>query len=135
MSFFLIIGIHSLYSLIMNIKLFAIMGGSWIMESISWFFAGKMHQAFWIIFDMFNVLRGLWLLIFCVFLSKRVRRALLRKCNFMSGIKTPSASNRNTVNVSLSKGSQSDQSDKVEMKALVRDSVFDPSLRNIYTAQ
>jgi hypothetical protein len=102
----------------MNIKLFAIMGGSWIMESVSWLITEKIHQAFWLIFDMFNVLRGLWLLIFCVFLSKRVRRALLSKCNFMSGIKTPSASNRNTVNVSLSKGSRSDHSDQVEMKAL-----------------
>jgi hypothetical protein len=122
-------------SLVMNIKLFAIMGGSWIMESISWFFAEKMHQAIWLIFDMFNVLRGLWLLMFCVFLSTRVRTALFRKCNFMSGIKTTSASNRNTVNVSLSKGSQSDHSDQVEMKTLVRDSVCDPPTRKIYTAQ
>jgi hypothetical protein len=103
----------------MNIKLFAIMGGFWIMESISWFASDKLHVAFWIVFDMLNVLRGLWLLIFCVFLSKRVRMALMRKCNFISGIQTPSASNRNTANVSFSKGSQSDHTDQVEMRTLV----------------
>jgi hypothetical protein len=73
----------------MNIKLFAIMGGFWIMESISWFATDKMHVAFWIAFDMLNVLRGLWLLIFCVFLSKRVRTALIRKCLRMPGMKHP----------------------------------------------
>jgi hypothetical protein len=118
------------YSLVMNIKLFAIMGGFWIMESISWFFTDKMHRAFWTVFDMLNVLRGLWLLIFCVILSKRVRTALVRKLLCMSVIQVTTASNRNTATVSMSKGSQSDHNDQVEMRTLIANSANDTPLRS-----
>lgn len=106
-------------SFVMNIKLFAIMGGFWIMESISWFAAGLMHEVFWMVFDVFNVLRGLWLLIFCVFLSKRVRTALLRKFFCISGFQATTESNRNTATMSFSKCSQTDSKDQVEMRTLV----------------
>lgn len=104
----------------MHIKLFAIMGGSWMMECVQWFTGDKVHKAFGLVFDIFNALRGLWLLIFCVFLSKRVRTALIRKFNCMSAIQTTLKPNkRHTVTVSLSKGSQSENNEQVEMNTLV----------------
>jgi hypothetical protein len=118
---FLLIHFYFPTSFFMNVKLFAIMGGFWIMESISWFVSDETHVAFWMPFDMLNALRGLWLLIFCVFLSKRVRTALIIKCLCMSGIKTPSASIKNTATVSMTKCSQSDHTDQVEMNVLVAD--------------
>jgi hypothetical protein len=58
------------------IKLFSTLCGLWITEMIDWFLGQP--DKLWKIFYLINNLRGLWLLIFCVILSKRVRSGLLR---------------------------------------------------------
>lgn len=59
----------------MYVKLFVIMGGTWSMEFVSW--ALNSHDEIWHIFDIVNCLKGLLLMIFCVFLSNRVRSRLM----------------------------------------------------------
>lgn len=69
-----------IFRLMMYIKLFSIMGGTWLMEFISW--ALESWSGIWHLFDIINCLKGLWLVIFCVFLSQRVRSKLTRHAIF-----------------------------------------------------
>lgn len=71
----LIIYDYILFRCLMYVKLFVIMGGTWSMEFISW--ALNIHDEIWHIFDVINCLKGLWLMIFCVFLSNRVRPRMI----------------------------------------------------------
>jgi len=82
------------------------------MEFISW--ATNNHTGIWAFFDVMNALRGLWLLIFCVFLSKRVRSRLLRTI-----YKTPALGSKtsrgNTVHTSSSNKANSETSAPIEL--------------------
>jgi hypothetical protein len=53
----------------------AVFGGLWILNFISW--ASDINDGIWHAFDIINCLSGLWLMIFCVFLNKRVRIRLI----------------------------------------------------------
>jgi hypothetical protein len=68
------------------IKLFVVMGGLWIMEFVSW--AIDEHHGVWAVFDILNALRGFWLVVFCVLLSKRVRVRLVQKIAFALGLRS-----------------------------------------------
>lgn len=72
------------------------MGGSWIMELVSWIV--DQHDGVWHIFDIINSLRGLWLLIFCVVLSKRVRVGVRRSLSLQYS-ESKSSANRNPTTV------------------------------------
>ncbi|KAK2587217.1 hypothetical protein KPH14_002957 [Odynerus spinipes] len=86
--------------LVMNIKLFIVMGVSWIMESVSYFLNNyakelKWREEFFYASDAFNCLQGL--LIFILFVLKsRVYHALRRRLGFES--KKQGSSNATTVN-------------------------------------
>jgi len=119
----------------MYTKLFAITGGFWIMEFISWAvgcFSNTEYELdaepsfvnVWLFFDVLNCLRGVWLLIFCVFLSKRVCTTLKRKFFSCHGIQrgaTTSSMTRNMTTVSSTRGSHSehDLDQVVEMKEFI----------------
>jgi hypothetical protein len=47
------------------------------MEFVSWILNN--NNGIWHIFDVINSLRGVWLMIFCVFLNKRIAIALRSK--------------------------------------------------------
>jgi len=63
--------------LILAVKLFALMGGTWMMEFISWL--AKDDHVVWMFFDMLNILRGPFYFYFCVVGNKKVREALIRR--------------------------------------------------------
>lgn len=70
------------------------------MEFISWVVDDNKSYFWWFI-DIINGLRGLWLLIFCVFLADRVRSKLHRKIFKHSGPERgPTFSRNNTFKTS-----------------------------------
>lgn len=63
----------------MNLKLFVVMGITWIFELISSYV--RQPEALWMVFDAMNVLQGLW--IFCIFVLKdNVWKALKKKLGY-----------------------------------------------------
>jgi hypothetical protein len=94
----------------MYLKLFAVMGGLWIMEFASWI--TDQNDGIWYFFDICNCLRGLWLLIFCVLLSKRVRVGVRRSLSMsMQNSDSKSSHNRNPTALT----STSIEKEQVEM--------------------
>ncbi|CAB3386562.1 Hypothetical predicted protein [Cloeon dipterum] len=64
--------------LVLYVKLFILMGGTWVMELISWAVNSK-PKWFWIPFDVINCSRGIIIFIFCVVTNQKVRNSLLRR--------------------------------------------------------
>ncbi|XP_065334594.1 G-protein coupled receptor Mth2-like [Cloeon dipterum] len=62
----------------LNAKLFILMGGTWVMELISWAMGGK-PMWFWMPFDIINSSRGAIIFILCVVLNRKVRTPLLAR--------------------------------------------------------
>jgi hypothetical protein len=83
----------------MFIKLFSIMGGIWIMEFVSWILNNS--NGIWHIFDVINSLRGLWLMIYCVFLNKRIKMGLRSKLFRVQDIMPAAHHSRLDLNSSL----------------------------------
>jgi hypothetical protein len=97
-------------------KLFATMCGLWITESIMW--ADQGDDDIWHVFDIINSLRGLWLMIFCVLLSTRVRCKLLRVCGCPGWA------------AAIPVGDIKVMPDQVPRRETIRVNVFDCQLRN-----
>jgi G protein-coupled receptor Mth (Methuselah protein) len=57
------------------IKLFLLMGVTWIMEVVSWAIGGP--DSIWYITDTVNCLRGVLIFWFCVWCNKNVRKVFL----------------------------------------------------------
>jgi len=56
-------------------KLFVLMGGTWLLEFVSWLV--DEDHAVWLLFDMLNILRGPFYFYFFVVSNKKVRDSLL----------------------------------------------------------
>jgi len=80
------------------LKLFALMGGTWFMEFVSWCSEGD--HVVWIIFDMINILRGPFYFYFCVVGNTKVRESLLRR--FLPKLSTQKDSNVDTQGSAIS---------------------------------
>ncbi|XP_043188233.1 G-protein coupled receptor Mth2-like [Amphibalanus amphitrite] len=63
--------------LIMCFKLFFVMGITWVFEVLQFFI--NQNESYWIIFDMINMLQGLFIFIAVVLSEKRVRQKLTEK--------------------------------------------------------
>ncbi|XP_065336052.1 G-protein coupled receptor Mth2-like [Cloeon dipterum] len=63
---------------VLYVKLFILMGGTWVLELISWAVNSK-PKWFWIPFDVINCSRGIIIFIFCVVTNQKVRNSLLRR--------------------------------------------------------
>jgi hypothetical protein len=59
----------------MNLKLFIVMGISWLLEIVATF--GTYNQLWWIVSDIFNLLQGV--LIFAIFVLKKSVLVAIRK--------------------------------------------------------
>ncbi|CAB3381918.1 Hypothetical predicted protein [Cloeon dipterum] len=66
------------FRLVLYVKLFILMSGTWVMELISWAVNSK-PKWFWIPFDVINCSRGIIIFIFCVVTNQKVRNSLLRR--------------------------------------------------------
>lgn len=95
----------------MYMKLFAVMNGVWMMEFASWITGYS--DGIWYFFDICNCLRGLWLLIFCVLLSKRVRVGVRNSLSLQYS-ESKSSFNRNTTVVT----STSREKEQLEMNRI-----------------
>jgi len=74
------------YSVLLYVKLFILMGGTWLMEFISWVVGGP--QEYWIFTDLINCSRGFLIFIVCVAYNARVRGSLLNRVmrkNYQAG--------------------------------------------------
>jgi len=67
-------GQHDKDRLVIYVKLFLLMGITWIMEIISWAVGGS--SSIWFITDIINALRGLMIFVICVCFNKNIRKAL-----------------------------------------------------------
>ncbi|XP_059489952.1 G-protein coupled receptor Mth2-like isoform X2 [Neocloeon triangulifer] len=63
--------------LFLYFKLFLLMGGTWIMECISWWC--RLDNWFWTTFDIINCCRGVLIFILTVATNQRVRNSILRR--------------------------------------------------------
>ncbi|XP_059487689.1 G-protein coupled receptor Mth2-like [Neocloeon triangulifer] len=64
--------------LALYLKLFLLMGGTWVMEVISWAAHSK-PEWLWVPFDIINCSRGVLIFVFCVVTNVKVRNSLLRR--------------------------------------------------------
>lgn len=87
------------------------MCGTWIMEFLSWIMGDD--KGIWRFFDICNCLRGLWLIIFCVVLSKRVRLGVRRSLSLRTS-ESKSSNSRNITAVT----STSRENEQVEMNVV-----------------
>ncbi|XP_059489905.1 G-protein coupled receptor Mth2-like [Neocloeon triangulifer] len=60
------------------VKMFLLMGGLWIMETISWAAESK-PKWLWVPFDIFNSSRGVFIFLFCVACNLKVRNSLMSR--------------------------------------------------------
>lgn len=65
------------FRLVLYVKLFLLMGGTWLMDIISWGVGGPAW--IWILPDLINCSRGIFIFYFCVWSNKKVRNSLLRR--------------------------------------------------------
>jgi len=68
---------HDRDRLVLYIKLFLLMGVTWIMEIISWAAGGP--SSIWFITDTVNALRGVLIFWFCVWSNKSIRKSIKDK--------------------------------------------------------
>jgi hypothetical protein len=66
-----------IYRLQIYVKLFLLMGGTWLLEVLSWIIGGQ--EWIWYIPDSFNCSRGVFVFYFCVWSNKKVRESLLSR--------------------------------------------------------
>jgi hypothetical protein len=59
------------------VKLFLLMGGTWLLEILSWSIGGPLW--IWIFTDLINCSRGVLIFYFCVWSNKKVRISLLSR--------------------------------------------------------
>ncbi|XP_059486865.1 G-protein coupled receptor Mth2-like [Neocloeon triangulifer] len=71
-------GLEDRQRLALYVKLFLLMGGTWLMEVISWAAHSK-PKWLWVPFDIINCSRGVLIFIFCVVTNVKVRNSLLRR--------------------------------------------------------
>lgn len=65
------------FSCLLYVKLFILMGGTWLMEFISWAVGGP-HE-YWILTDLINCSRGVLIFLICVVCNAKIRHSLLSR--------------------------------------------------------
>jgi hypothetical protein len=65
------------FRLVLYVKLFLLMGGTWLLELLSWGVGGPAW--IWIFTDLINCSRGVLIFYFCVWSNKKVRNSLLSR--------------------------------------------------------
>jgi hypothetical protein len=86
------------FSLWLTVKLFTLMGGTWLMEFVSWVLEEDGYIA--MIFDSVNILRGPVIFYLCIIGNTKVRRAILSRFRpkaVQASVYTPSNTNSDFV--------------------------------------
>jgi hypothetical protein len=64
------------------VKLFILMGGTWLLEVLSRAIEGPMWV--WLVPDILNCLRGVLIFFICVWSNTKVKKSLLRRIGFIN---------------------------------------------------
>jgi hypothetical protein len=88
-------------------KLFTLMGGTWLMEFVSW--AIDDQGVILTIFDAVNILRGPIIFYLCVIGNSRVRKAIMSRFKLRVN---PARCSLSTINSDLTSGNTADSCSK-----------------------
>jgi G protein-coupled receptor Mth (Methuselah protein) len=78
------------------VKLFILMGGTWLLEVLSWAIEGP--EWVWLLPDILNCSRGVLIFYICVWSNTKVKKSLLKRIGFInaqnSSIKSRSSNSK-----------------------------------------